>query len=381
MRCGGCGSVVVRRNSSNRPIQKVKLVMSEILVIGGGIVGMAIALELRSYGGEVTILSRNFKEAATHAAAGMLAPQAEGIPPGAMLDLCLNSRAMYGEWCDRIEEITGAKTGYWNSGILVPSYSIAQSDRDSWLDRDAIHQFQPGLSREICGGYWYPEDGQVDNRALAQALWLAMQKVGVKVVEGIEVHNIQTSKSKITQIHTDRETYSARYYVLATGSWSQQLLPIPVYPRKGQLLSLRVPKTEPLKLPFSQVLFGSEIYLVPRRDGRIIVGATSEDVGFTPNNTAEGIQSLLNRAIRLYPQLKDLSIEELWWGYRPATPDELPILGSSPYENLTLATGHYRNGILLAPITGLLIAKLIGEGKLEPLLPHFHYSRLNGMEL
>jgi glycine oxidase ThiO len=352
----------------------------EVLIIGGGIMGMAIALELRSYGAEVTILSRNFKEAATHAAAGMLAPQAEGIAPGAMLDLCLQSRALYGAWCDRIEEMTGAKTGYWNSGILVPSYSIVQSDRDFWLDRDAIHQFQPGLSDEVCGGYWYPEDGQVDNRALAQALWLAVQKVGVKVVEGIEVQNIQTSQCKITHIHTNRETYSAQHYVLATGSWSQQLLPIPVYPKKGQLLSLRVPKEEPLKLPFSRVLFGSEIYLVPRRDGRIIVGATSEDVGFTPSNTAEGIQSLLNRAIRLYPQLKDLTIEEFWWGYRPATPDELPILGTSPYENLTLATGHYRNGILLAPITGLLIAKLIGEGKLDPLLPHFHYSRFNCVE-
>ncbi|PSB00611.1 glycine oxidase ThiO [Merismopedia glauca] len=351
--------------------------MSEILIIGGGIMGMAIALELRSQGAEVTILSRNFKEAATHAAAGMLAPQAEGIAPGPMLDLCLQSRAFYGGWCDRIEEITGAKTGYWGCGILAPVYTLPQNNSDYWLDRDSIHQFQPGLSDEVGGGYWYPEDGQVDNRALAQALWLAMQKVGVNVREGVEVHQIQHHRAKINCVETNRGTHTAQHYILATGAWSQELLPIPVYPKKGQMLSLRVPQNILASFPLHRVLFGSHIYIVPRQDGRIIIGATSEDVGFTPKNTARGIQSLLNETIRLYPQLKDFAIEELWWGYRPTTPDELPILGTSPYENLTLATGHHRNGILLAPITGLLITKLIGEGKLEPLLPHFHYSRFS----
>jgi thiazole synthase len=123
------------------------------------------------------------------------------------------------------------------------------------------------------------------------------------------------------------------------------------------------------------VLYGADIYLVPRRDGRILIGATVEDVGWTPHNTAAGIHTLLGQAIRLYPELQDWSIQECWWGFRPATPDELPILGTSPCENLTFATGHYRNGILLAPVTAVLLADLIGEQKSDPLLEHFRYDR------
>ncbi|WP_157171242.1 FAD-dependent oxidoreductase [Chlorogloeopsis fritschii] len=140
------------------------------------------------------------------------------------------------------------------------------------------------------------------------------------------------------------------------------------------MLSVRVPEFV-TELPLSRILFGNEIYIVPRRDRRIMIGATVEDVGFTPYNTPIGIQTLLQQAIRLYPQIQHYPIEELWWGFRPATPDELPILGSSNCKNLTLATGHYRNGILLAPITAALIADLIWEQKSDSLLSHFHYSR------
>ena len=128
---------------------------------------------------------------------------------------------------------------------------------------------------------------------------------------------------------------SAQHYILATGAWSQQLLPIEVVPRKGQMLSLLVPPEQQAHLPLQQVLFGEEVYIVPRRDGKIIIGATSEDVGFTPQNTPQGIQQLLNAATRLFPLLEDFPMHETWWGFRPATPDELPILGASAYENLT----------------------------------------------
>ena len=115
-----------------------------------------------------------------------------------------------------------------------------------------------------------------------------------------------------------------------------------------------------------EVLYGQEIYIVPRKNRSVIIGATSEDVGFTPHNTPAAIQSLLQKAIRLYPQLQDYPIEEFWWGFRPATPDELPILGTSTCKNLTFAVGHYRNGILLAPVTAALIADLISEQKSDP---------------
>jgi glycine oxidase ThiO len=360
--------------------------VNDVLVIGGGIVGLAIALELKLQGTKVTVLSRNFQQAASHAAAGMLAPQAEAIAPGAMLELCLRSRELYPAWTAKLETITGLPTGYWACGILKPLYQPIATPQlpgsptpsphpipAEWLDRDTIHQHQPGLSPEVIGGWWYPKDAQVDNRALTNTLGLAVRELGVEVQEGITVESLVTRGDRVTHVQTKDGDWQADRYILATGAWSGELIPVPIYPKKGQMLSVRTPIDQ--GLPLQQVLFGEEIYIVPRRDGRIVIGATSETVGFTPNNTPAGIQTLLSRAIRLFPPLKDYPIEEFWWGFRPATNDEAPILGASPYTNLILATGHYRNGILLAPITAQLIVNFVHQ-QLDPLLQQFHYSRL-----
>jgi len=358
---------------------------TDVLVIGGGTIGLAIATELALQGLAVTVLSRDFKQAATHAAAGMLAPQAEALSAGPMLDLCLRSRTLYPDWIRKLEALTGLDTGYWPCGILAPLYAtevthsnpfIQQyplSATSQWLEQAAIHRQQPGLSPQVAGGWWFPQDAQVDNRALAQVLWAAATQVGVKLWEEVTVEAIQQQQGQVIGVETSRGMWQAEKYVLAAGAWSAQLLPIPVTPRKGQMLSVRVPSHQ--EQPLKQVLFGSEIYIVPRQDGRIIIGATSEDVGFTPDNTPGGIQTLLKAAIVLYPPLQDFPLQEFWWGFRPATPDEYPILGSSPYENLILATGHYRNGILLTPITAALIADLILSQKPDPLLKHFHWQR------
>jgi thiazole synthase len=229
------------------------------------------------------------------------------------------------------------------------------------------------LGAEVVGGWWYPEDARVDNKALAHVLWTVAESVGVELKDGIRVEAFLQQQGKVVGLQTNAGMIRAAHYVLASGAWSNELLPVPVRPRKGQMLSVRIPEFAP-ELPLKRVLFGQDIYIVPRRD-RLVLGATSEDIGFTPNNTPEGIQTLLQAAIRLYPQLKHYPIQEFWWGFRPATPDELPILGTSHCPNLTLATGHYRNGILLAPVTAALIADLILEQKSDSLLADFHYSR------
>ncbi|NMF64155.1 glycine oxidase ThiO [Brasilonema octagenarum] len=373
---------------------------SDVLIIGGGVISMAIAIELKLRGAKVTVVSRDIQAAATHAAAGMLAPGAERISDQAMQELCTRSLYLYPDWTRKLEEFTSINTGYWSCGILAPVYQDQtrgqgekaakqeKSDRgretslpDSsspayWLEKEAIHQYQPGLGEEVLGGWWYPEDAQVDNRALAQALLAAAKSLGVELKEGIVVEGIQQQQRQVVGVQTSTGVLHAQHYVLAAGAWSNSLFPLPVRPVKGQMLSVKVPEFVP-DLPLTRVLYGEKIYIVPRRDRRIIIGATVEDVGLTPHNTPVGIQTLLQRAIRLFPQIQNYPIQELWWGFRPATPDELPILGTSPCENLTIATGHYRNGILLAPITARLLADLILEQKTDPLLCDFHYSRFH----
>lgn len=352
----------------------------DILIIGGGIIGLAIAIELKRQGAKVTVISKDFVQAAGNAAAGMLAPMAEKITSPPMLDLCLRSRWLYPEWTQKLEELTGVETGYLPCGILAPVYSepksISEADSNAvWLDKQAIQLYQPGLGDRIVGGWWYPEDGQVDNRCLMRSLLQAAQTLGVEIQEGISVKAIQQKQGRVNGVLTDFGQLEAEQYVLAAGSWSSQLLPLPVRPVKGQMMSLKMPQKLHQPFPLQRVLYGENIYLVPRQDGRLIVGATVEEVDWTPFNTPKGMQSLLDQATELYPAVTDWQIEEFWWGFRPGTPDELPILGRSTCKNLFLATGHYRNGILLAPITASLIAELILEEKSDSLLAEFSYQR------
>ena len=355
-------------------------VPSDVLIVGGGIIGLAIALELHQKGTQVTILSRDFTESAGNAAAGMLAPSAEHIPPGPMAELCQRSLDLYPNWVSKLEKLTGKETGYWPCGILAPKVrplSEPPNPEEIWIEKQALSSYQPGLSESVVGAYLYSEDAQVDNRALMKALREAVQDAGVSIQTNVNVEGFVRSQGSVVGLRTSVGEKQAAHYVLAAGAWSGDVLPIPVCPRKGQMLSVKaLSRKAPAERsqPLRRVLYGEGVYIVPRQDGRIIIGATVENVGFEPHNTPAGIADLLNRAIALYPALSNFPIEEYWWGYRPATPDELPILGSSAYRNLTLATGHYRNGVLLTPITAQLIANHIC-GESDDLLASFSYQR------
>jgi len=354
-------------------ISQIMQKTTEVLIIGAGINGLAIAIDLKLRGVEVSILSRNPQEVATIAAAGMLAPGAEELPPGPLAELAERSRWLYPEWVRKIEELTGIDTGYWSCGILAPVYTPSQQPKGFWLDREGINLIQSGLGEEVVGGNWYPEDGQVDPRELYKGLLKAVEVLGIDLKQGVKVEAICQRQGRVESIRTNQGDFYAQTYVLAGGAWSSQLFPIPVYPVKGQMLALQMPSGA--ELPLQRVLYGPQTYLVPRQNGRLIVGATSEKVGYLPNNTPQGIQTLLNNAIRLYPALQDWVMESFWWGFRPGTPDESPILGNSTCDNLILATGHYRNGILLAPVTASLIANLILNQESDPLLTHFNCDR------
>lgn len=363
---------------------------SDVLIVGGGAIGLGTALELALRGVAVTVLSRNAQEAALYAAAGMLAPQAEGLLPGPMLALCLRSRNLYPDWTRKLESLTGMDCGYWPCGILAPQYAEAEqieveqieaeqieaervkSDSAVWCDRPSLDHLQSGLGREVVGGWWFPEDGQVNNQQMAKVLLSALEGLGVKIHDGVVVEQICHNGTQVTGLQTSAELYQADRYVLASGAWAGELLQLPVVPRKGQMLSVRAPSAQQ---PLRHVLFGRDTYIVPRQSGQIVIGATSEAVGFTPHNTPAGVQQLLGAATRLFPPLQDWVLERCWWGFRPTTPDELPILGPSPYENLTLATGHYRNGILLTPITSQLMADWIVGQQLDPILESFRWDR------
>ena len=349
---------------------------TEVIVIGGGVIGLAIAVELKLRGVQVSVVSRQCQEAAGWAAAGMLAPSAEKLENESLLKLCTESLWAYPEWTRKLESITGLATGYLPNGILAPvtSFPDSAANNSQWLDKETISFYQSGLGESVVGGWWYPEDGQVDNRSLMRCLLASAKALKIEIKEGVTVKGIQRREGKVKSLITSAGELQAQQYVLATGSWSRKLLPIPVRPVKGQMLGLRMPSTTDDCL-LEKVLYGAGIYLVPRQDGRVIVGATAEEVGWTPHNTPQGIQNLLQKAIALFPAVADWKIEDFWWGFRPGTPDELPILGESPCSNLYLATGHYRNGILLAPKTASLLANLVAEGKRDSLLDNFSYQR------
>ena len=335
-----------------------------VLVLGGGLMGLAVAHALARRGRPVRVLSRRRSEAAGFVAAGMLAPHAEGLQ-GPLLRLGQAALARIPGWVAAIEADSGLSCGLRPCGIVVPFADAA--DRDAFatapwgeaLGREALEREVPGIAPRWRAGLLFRGDGQIDNRRrLMRALERACVERGVAFEEGAEVRELLQRGGRLEAVRVqgadgeERELASAQA-VLCSGAWSAQLLSaLPVAPLKGQMLSLQAPRQA---LP--RVLFGPGTYLVPRQDGLVVVGATSEpEAGFAEGLTPAGQRQLEEGVAALLPEAALWPPMERWWGFRPCTPDGGPLLGQGPLEGLWLCTGHHRNGVLLAGISAELVA-------------------------
>ena len=344
-----------------------------LLILGGGLMGLSIAYELAKKGRRVEVLSRRRSEAAGFVAAGMLAPHAEGLE-GSLLQLGQLSLNRIPTWVQEIEADSEIKCGLKNCGIVVPFPS--EKKRDEYptasfgqiLNRKELELEIPGI-----GSYWqtallFSQDGQIDNRRrLMRALEKACVSLGVHFQEGVEVLDVISEKQKFIGVNIINaegrvEKLSSKEGVICSGAWSHQIFKaIPIFPVKGQMLSLQGPK-EALK----RIIFGPGTYLVPREDGLIVIGATNEkEAGFDSGLTPAGQQQLHKGIEALLPKANKWPQMERWWGFRPCTPDESPLIGASTLEGLWLATGHHRNGVLLAAITAEFLAKCICQNELS----------------
>lgn len=364
---------------------------TDIVIIGGGIIGLSIANQLAEAGKKVTIIEKgNPGEEASAAAAGMLAPMAETAHsiPAVLAKLFEESHALYPDFVKDLQEETGIQIGYQTSGsIIVASDYQEASLLAGMLERclkngkkveefppDLLKTKQPGLSGSIEAALYFPQDHYVNNRALIKALLRRAAQLEVEILTGTQVTSFKIRDAKIESVLLPLGEISGEIYINCAGAWAATIgglynMP-PVRPIRGQLLQLRA---RPQKL--THLIHSSECYIVPWPDGRILIGSTLENVGFNKTVTADGIHRLLVAALKIAPCLKSAVFEKAWAGLRPDTSDNLPILGKTEISNLIMATGHFRNGILLAPITAKLISELILDGEPSSLLSPFNISR------
>jgi len=356
------------------------------VIIGGGIIGLTIGRELQKAGHDIVIVEIcRAGRGASWAAGGMLAPQAEGLEPGTFLDFCLESRDMYETFVKTLEKETDMSLGYWKCGILCPAYSPEEEKElkekmerytelgltAKWIDRKSMEGRYFSLGKDIKGGVLYPDDAQVDNRLLMVALEKYARHRGLHLMEFTEAQKIITENGRFTSVKTAKGVIEGDFCVIAAGAWSENLIKAHVFPIKGEMAAIDVQPKD-----IDRVFFGSRVYLIPRKDyKRLVLGATEEMVGFVDGNTVKGILQLFNGLKDTLPHMVNKNIQETWFGYRPATPDLLPVLGKTEVENLFIATGHHRNGILLAPITAKIMTDLIDKGIESHYLKEFSIDR------
>lgn len=345
--------------------------MADVIVIGGGVIGLGIARELASRK-SVLLLDRGATgQGTSRAAAGMLTPLSEADDQGPFFQLCSASHSMYDAWVRDLEVETGLDCGYSCEGLLnlasTEETAAVLRHRYEWQKRAGfnvamisaadVRKLEPLVTAPISAALFMPGERSVTPRRLVNALRESCFARGVELRLGLHVEEVSPNTVRLGRL-----TLEAESIVIASGVWSAQfkgLKPaIPVYPRKGQILSLAMPP-----LAFRHMIRWGSSYFVPRPAGELVVGATSEDAGFDLSNTPAGLGRLLNEAQQISSHAGGYPILETWTGLRPATPDGLPILGPAAIPGVYYATGHYRNGVLLAPITASIVRELIENGK------------------
>jgi glycine oxidase len=372
----------------------------DAIFVGGGVIGLSCAWRAAQRGARVAVLERAEPPAgATNVAAGMLAPVGEltfGEPQ--LLELTLEGAKLYPDFVAELERVSGESTGYTRHGaihVALDRDEAAQLRRvhdlqrslgleAEWLSPRRCRELEPGLTPSFNGGVYAAGEAAIDPRALTRALLAALAAAGAEVRTGVEVVDGLWDGERLVGVRAvpvsrragsgaAPEELRADAVVLANGAWSGQTAWLPeharppVRPVKGEVLELR---SREGGAPCERILASERVYLVPRPDGRLIVGATTEERGFDTAVTAGGVHELLREAYRLLPEVAEMELSGAIAGLRPGTPDNLPLIGPGAIEGLVLATGHYRNGILLAPLTAERIATLLSDEARQSFVTH-----------
>lgn len=366
---------------------------TDVVIVGGGVIGCAIAYYLRKSGVDVIVLEKGeIGTQASSAAAGLLAPLGSLSGPGPFADLLLASWNMFPSLVAELENASDLHLEYQQTGSLriVRNPKTTSNLRKRmkewqplglemhWLSGEETRQREPLLASDVCAAIYTPGEAQIKAPQLVKAFAQAAANSGATFYSQKEILGIARQDRRVTAVYTAQgETIACNHLVVASGAWSADCgiwldTPLPVNPQRGQILTLKQPSPHPLQ----HLIFGEAVYLAPKKDDTIIVGATKEEVGFDKHITAGGIAWLLSTAIRLAPGLDGCTIDQVWAGLRPKTPDNLPILGKAPrWENVTLAVGHGSVGIMLSAITGKSIADLVVTGEAPEIIEAFSVER------
>lgn len=346
--------------------------MFDVIVVGGGVIGLTTAWKLAEQGVRVQLIEQNqVGREASWAGAGMLPPADLSVASTPLARLRALSHPLWPEWSAQIRSETGVDNGYINCGALELAWSDAERNETEAklaaegarlvrLDQADLRDRYPTLSTEITSALHLPDMSQVRNPRHLAGLVAFCRKLGVDIVEGEPVVGFETSGEIVSGVKTPRDSYRAEKICLTTGAWSALVaeklgIHVPVRPVRGQIVLLR---QQPL--PFTPILEHHEQYLVPRPDGRILIGSTMEEAGFIKTNTVEGVSRLTEFAQRLVPGLASAQVEKTWAGLRPSSPEGIPFLGrAAEWHNLYIAFGHFRDGLQLSTGTALVMSQLI----------------------